>query len=774
MVTGEGFPDRVGTTCCPHMHRPSVPTRRSRRLALGGALALLLALPAHAQPTGGAPAARRCRAGTALIDEIRIQGNRAIEADEVRAALATVPSPRPRRWWLAPGAPVTCVDTSELANDALRVAVLFRERGYLQATARVERSAGPRLAVQITVNEGPLYRVGAIDLPDIPPGSYADPLIRLFGEPLNRLAVAVAIDSTRQRLLDAGYARATVPRREIIVDTATRTGRVIASFSPGIIQRIGTVRLAVSPGPTSRVVREADVRGLANLRPGEPVRARDLVRAQRDLYQLDAYRFVLIDTSTNATQPDSLLDLTIRLAETRAHLVRAGLGWGTQECGRAQLRYVDRALAGRPLRIELTTRLGLIGAGDPLGQVRQLCAPVVQRDTVFSTQLNYYVGATLQTPRTSRTRLAPAVTLYRERRSEINAFIRNTDVGGLVELALPDRRWPVTFGYQIESGNTLSEPAVQCARFGICELTDVVFSILGNAVQVASTSILADRTDRPLDPAHGFRARVDLRAGSTFNIGAGAGLDLPAVPFSKMTGEVANFFALTRSLTLATRVQLSGVAVGRQSELFGARFLPQQERLFTGGQSSVRGYVQNQLGPLVYLVDSIRTTTVDGTERAEVSPGARVTRVAPRGGTGLGLANVELRRRFALFNTPLQWVAFVDAGTLWERGVDRVRWRSVRVTPGLGLRVETPLGPFRLDAGYNPYTSRAGRAYFVEPSAVVGGVRRVLCASPGNTIDIGASSELADPAACPESYAPPVGRGRLSRFAFHFSIGQAF
>jgi outer membrane protein insertion porin family/translocation and assembly module TamA len=755
------------------------PVRRRLGHAVGLLLGtgVLLAAEGQAQQGGTAPAARRCRAGTAVVSQITVAGNRVIPTVEILAALSTVPSPRPRRLGIFSGDPIACVDTTELTRDALRAAVLFRERGYLQATATIERRGTTQLTAVVNIREGRLFTVGAIDLPGVPPGTYAEPLIRMFEQPLNRLAVAVAIDSTQQRLLDAGYARATVPRREIVVDTVNGTGRIIASFSPGLLQRIGEVRLTFSGEPKHRVLRESYVRELLNLRPGAPLRARDIIRAQRDLYQLDAYRLVLIDTVPTAAPNDSVLDLAVRLAETRAHQVRSGIGWATQECGRAQLRYVDRALTGRPLRAEVNARLGLLGAGDPFGQARGLCAPVVQRDTVFSTQLNFYLGATLQTPRTSRTRLAPAVTVFRERRSEINAFIRNTSLGALIEAALPDRRWPVTFGYQIESGSTLSEPAVQCARFGICELTDVVFSILGNSVQVASTSILADRTDRPLDPTHGARVRLDLRAGSTFDIGgeASGALDIPAVPFSKMTGEVAWFAALSRRLTLATRVQLSGVAVGRQSDLFGARFLPQQERLFTGGQSSVRGYLQNQLGPLVYLVDSVKTTTVDETQVATVADGARVTRVAPRGGTGLGVANVELRRRFSILSTPLQWVAFIDAGTLWERSVDRLRWSDVRVTPGIGVRIETPLGPFRLDAGYNPYTARAGRAYFVEPTAVVGGnARRVLCASPGNRIDISTSTELADPAACPESYSPPTGRGRLSRFAFHFSLGQAF
>ncbi len=742
--------------------------------AVAGAASLATAQPAT---DSLATAPRRCRAGTAVVERLQVAGNQAIASDVLLAAIATVPSPRPRRWGLVPQRPTACADTSELARDALRISVLYRERGYLLATTLVERRGTAALTARFLVSEGPLFRVGAIDLPGVPPGPYAEPLLALFERPLDRAAIAVAMDSTQQRLLDAGYARARIPRREIVVDTLKGTGRVIATFEPGSQQRIGAVTLAFTPGPEGRVLRDAYVRDLIRLRPGAVLRARDLVQAQRDLYSLDAYRLVLIDTAHAAVGSDSTIDLTVRLAETRAHLVRSGIGWATQECGRAQLRYVDRALFGRPLRFEVNTRLGLLGAGDPVGQARELCAPVVRRDTTFSTQLNYYVGATVQAPRTSRSRLAPAVTLYRERRSEINAFIRNTDVGSLVELSLINRRWPVTFGYSIESGSTLSEPAVQCARFGICELTDVLFSILGNAVQVASTSLLADRTDRPLDPTRGLRGRLDMRAGSTFNIGGAAGeaLDIPAVPFSKMTGELASFWALTRRLTAAARVQLSGVAIGQTDALGGSRFLPQQERLFTGGQNSVRGYLQNQLGPLVYLVDTIRTERIDGVDVVSAAPNARVTRVAPRGGTALFIGNLELRRRFSIAQAPLQWVAFLDAGTLWERAADRVRWSDVRVTPGMGVRIETPLGPFRLDAGYNPYPARAGRAYFVERTPVLGsGVRRVLCASPGNRIDVSGGDPFVDPDACPESYRPPVGRGRLSRFAFHFSIGQAF
>jgi len=39
---------------------------------------------------------------------------------------------------------------------------------------------------------------------------------------------------------------------------------------------------------------------------------------------------------------------------------------------------------------------------------------------------------------------------------------------------------------------------------------------------------------------------------------------------------------------------------------------------------------------------------------------------------------------------------------------------GLRVTPGLGLRFVTPLGPVRLDAAYNGYPQEPGPLYFLD------------------------------------------------------------
>ncbi len=136
------------------------------------------------------------------------------------------------------------------------------------------------------------------------------------------------------------------------------------------------------------------------------------------------------------------------------------------------------------------------------------------------------------------------------------------------------------------------------------------------------------------------------------------------------------------------------------------------------------------------------------------------------------VANLEYRRPFRWLAEQLQFAAFVDVGNVWEGGSAAFKLSNLRATPGLGLRVVTGLGPFRVDVGYQPYDPRAGRALFIS-KGVGGSGGTILCASPGNKVSIDPQNpgSIFD---CPETYRPPSARGVLSRLVFHFGLGQAF
>jgi outer membrane protein assembly factor BamA len=119
--------------------------------------------------------------------------------------------------------------------------------------------------------------------------------------------------------------------------------------------------------------------------------------------------------------------------------------------------------------------------------------------------------------------------------------------------------------------------------------------------------------------------------------------------------------------------------------------------------------------------------------------------VAATGGNTFVLGNIELRVPSPVFSSRLRLAAFVDAGGVWNREGPSSS-KVVRVTPGLGIRVATPLGPARLDAAYNPYKLQPGPLLQVDAAGA-------LTPVPGQ-----ASYVLS----------------RDSKWTLHFAVGQPF
>jgi outer membrane protein assembly factor BamA len=122
------------------------------------------------------------------------------------------------------------------------------------------------------------------------------------------------------------------------------------------------------------------------------------------------------------------------------------------------------------------------------------------------------------------------------------------------------------------------------------------------------------------------------------------------------------------------------------------------------------------------------------------------TSFVPLGGTSLGVINAEVRFPSPLMSRQMRLAAFLDAGAIANENIWSVSADDWRITPGVGLRITTPVGPARVDLGYNPHDPPSGVLFQVQGDSI----------APVRT-----------------DY-KPVAPGFFGRMRLHIAIGQAF
>ena len=702
-----------------------VPLRQRWRAAIVALFALLLL----AAPGVARAQLLACQPGEPEVRKLDFKGNHALSDDDLSQIVATTTSSFTRRAFRFLGEK-RCLDREELARDIARVKLYYRQRGYWEAQVDTVVTARGKSGVNVTftVDEGAPIRLTSLRISGL--DSVANRRAILGGldttarGPYDEIRLTTLADTIGSRLLDNGYPGARISVGHDVA-TDTRTASYYIDVDPGHLARIAEVRIVVDSTQGPQKIRSRTVKKILGLRPGEIYRRKDLIRAQRNLYSTDAYRHVELGLAPGQSAEDSLLVVEASLIEGDMRSMQTGVGWGTLDCFRTQAVYGDRNFLGGARRLDVTGRLSKIGVARPSKSdwVGHALCPTARQDSIGTSKLNYYTGATYRQPTFFglRARSVPSFTLYSERRSEFKQYVRTTPIGFLASVSREQwNRAPLTFGYQIERGRTQAAPAYFCALFQICEselLRHVADSTLRLAV--ASAALTVDRTDNPLSPTTGGVVRFELRHASRF-VGSSASLQ-----FNRGIADGSWFAPLGGNSVLALRLRVGAVTPLNPtlpSFDLAKNFVPPQERLYAGGTNTVRGVQQNELGPLVYIANRryVEVVNVDSNTRtfeAKSYNGVPITakgyNFVPTGGTRLVVANAEVRFRDPLFPDLLQWTVFTDAGNVWESGNRQIlRKQSLRVTPGLGLSVLTFLGPIGITAGYNPKQQPAGQLYY--------------------------------------------------------------
>ena len=762
-------------------------TPSGRRLC--GAAAASLALLA----AGAAPAPARAQEPVTPLDslalysgaqvqEIRFVGAQAMRPAQLASAIRTREEQctlLAALCWLGFGVEEYYFDPEVLAADLLRLRLYYYERGYRSArvTPRVER-VEDGVEVSFVVDEGDPVRVEGIAF-----AGDAEPVAGILkpaapltvGAPLDLVVLQESRDTLQARLRDRGHARAEVLAGYMIPTDSPHVARVSFDVYPGEPMVFGRIRVDYGSND-STTVSPRIVRRLLTFRPGDVYRESEVVASQRQVYALELFTHASIVAHADSASGDSI-PVTVSINVGDVHRVRTGVGINSLDCVNAEGRWISRSFLGGARRLEIGGRIANVLARElRYGDADLPCADA--GTGIFGT-LNGSINADFVQPWFLGPRNALGLGLGFERRSVPGVFVRDSRGGYLSFTHQLAPRTSGTVGYRPALTSFLEgDDPFFCISFLACDDASVELLREPHWLAPLTLSFVHDASNSVFSPSEGFIVRVDGEIAAT---ATGS-----AFQYARLAAEAASYLGLPGSLVLATHVRpgwAESLARAGGEQQLG---LHPQRRFFAGGPNSVRGFAQSRLGPKILAINGTELAEADSAGGAEcvasaINDGscdaqpvdAGFFEPRPTGGNLLLEGSVELR--FPIWG-PLRGVAFVDAGQVWN---DEIDTGSLAWTPGLGVRYYSPIGPIRIDIGYNPTGAEElpvrATSVCVRLLDVEGNETGCVDPNPGVYYPprlLANTNELNSLA--PVRWEPRGDWYDLDRFQIHFSIGQAF
>ena len=476
-------------------------------------------------------------------------------------------------------------------------------------------------------------------------------------------------------------------------------GKNEQSFEDGFMN----VTYQIEEGPQTRV-RRILLTGYDHTRPGvirreirvqsqAPLREGEVVDSQRRLYNLGVFNRVTIQPQ-NPNGTDTNKDVVVLVEEAKRYTLAYGGGFEVQRLASTNNPAGSQVQAAVRGILEVS-KLNLTGRGDSLSL--KLRGSTIEDRAL----LGYNHPNTFSDPH-----LSLQVSAYTEKTQDINTFTQTRYEGSLQMNDQVTPRTSLLYHY------TFRKVVVTNLSTHISPEEIPLF----NAPTLVSQFGLGwsrDARDNPADATKGNFNSADVSVADT-KIGSSAS-------FLRFYYQNSTYHPIKRRFSFARSIRVGILLPYREtvSLTFPAPTtlplpteIPLPERFFAGGGTSLRGFALNQAGPR----DSVTGF--------------------PVGGQALLILNQEFRfpMRLPFIGTALSGALFYDGGNVYSR-LGRVTLRAYPPKPifnpanpaqcqfnctnelnyfahtvGLGFRYATPVGPIRIDLGY-----QINRPPFVAP-----------------------------------------------------------
>jgi outer membrane protein insertion porin family len=587
-----------------------------------------------------------------------------------------------------------------LESDRVSMLNLYLANGFLGATveAQIKDNSGGKegnLLVRFVVEEGKQTRVASLNIEGVHAfreEQLLDVVGATAGQPYSDFNVATDRDNILAMYYNQGFPDA---RFTSSADAATGEEEKGTKEGDHPADQAVAVKLVyhIDEGPQTRVrrilmtgyhhTRSGAIWREIRVKPDAPLREGDVVESQRRLYNLGVFNRVTIEPQ-NPGGTDRDKDVVVLVEEAKRYTLAYGGGFEVQRLASTTNPAGSEIQAAVRGILEIS-KLNLTGRADSLSL--KLRGSTIEDRAL----LGYSDPNTFADPN-----LTFQASVYTEKSQDINTFTESR-YEGTVQLA--DQVTPRT---SLVYRYSFRKVLVSNLNSHIAPDEIPLFEQPTLVSQFGVTWI-RDARDNPADASKGSFNSADFDIADTA-IGSSAS-------FLRFYYQNSTYYPIKRRFSFARSIRVGILTPYRDtvSLTFPApttepfpTVIPLPERFFAGGGTSLRGFALNQAGP------------------RDAATGF------PVGGQAMLVLNQEFRFPMHLpyVGSALGGALFYDGGNVYSR-LDRVTFRSSSPRPvfdpanplvcqfnctnelnyfahtvGFGFRYSTPVGPIRVDLGY--------------------------------------------------------------------------
>ena len=637
---------------------------------------------------------------------IEIAGNQYFGKDLLLSRLSIVPS----AMFVRPRFSRRLLDADVLSMKSLYAASGFLSASVTATTPMDAKQKGGELLVRFDINEGKQTLVSSLNIEGMK--AISEEELRgvvgsLPGQPYSEISIASDRDNILALYFNQGFPNATfswtaVPDAPKEGGEAKDAKGKETAAKGNSIERAEPMKLVYKVDEGAQViVRQVLISGYNHTRPGiierkvkvkegQPLREGDVVDSQQRLYNLGIFNRVTI-APQNANGTDPKKDVVVLVEEAKRYTIAYGGGFEAQRLA-STTDPTGGQVEASPRGIFEISKENLTGRADSLSL--KLRGSFIQGRALLA----YSAPEIL-----NRDNLSLQATAYIEKTQDINTFTQTRYEGNLQITDQLSPRASLLFRYAFRK--------VTLSNLNVPQ-EEVPLFYQPTLVSEFSTSWFRDTRDNPADASKGSFNTADFSVAGTA-IGSSAS-------FFRLFMQNSTYHKISRNWSFARSIRLGFLIpfASTQSLSFPAQtgtpppqLIPLPERLFAGGGTSLRGFALNQAGPRDALTGF------------------------PVGGQAVLVLNQELRfpLKLPFIGSNLGGAVFYDGGNVYSR-LSRItlRWSAPQpvfrtaypgLTPGrfnpttcvynctnelnyfsntigFGLRYATPVGPIRIDLGY--------------------------------------------------------------------------